>query len=64
MYENCQLLVINKIDAIEHFDFDKDKVVEYAKMRNPNIEILFVSAKTGEGIPELAETSISTEYDE
>lgn len=55
MYENCQLLVINKIDAIEHFDFDKDKVVEYAKMRNPNIEILFVSAKTGEGIPELAE---------
>ena len=55
MYENCQLLVINKIDAIEHFDFDKDKVVEYAKMRNPNIEILFVSAKTGEGIPELAD---------
>jgi len=55
MYENCQLLVVNKIDAIEHFDFDKEKVVEYAKMRNPDIEILFVSAKTGEGIPELAD---------
>ena len=24
-------------------------------MRNPNIKILFISAKTGEGIPELAE---------
>ena len=36
-------------------DFDKDKVIEYARMRNPEIEILFVSAKTGEGIPELAE---------
>ena len=55
MYENCQLLVINKIDAIEHFDFDKEKVTEYAKMRNPNIEILFVSAKTGEGIADLAD---------
>jgi len=55
MYENCQLLVVNKIDAIEHFDFDKEKVMEYAKMRNPDIEILFVSAKTGEGIPELAD---------
>ena len=55
MYEKCQLLVINKIDVLEYFDFDKDKVIEYAKMRNPEIEILFVSAKTGEGIPELAE---------
>ncbi len=55
MYEKCQLLVINKIDVLEYFDFDKDKVIEYARMRNPEIEILFVSAKTGEGIPELAE---------
>ena len=35
-------------------DFDRQKVVEYAKMRNPEIEILFVSAKTGEGIDKLA----------
>ena len=32
-----------------------EKVVEYAKMRNPEIEIIFVSAKTGEGIDKLAE---------
>ena len=55
MYEKCQLLVINKIDVLDYFDFDKEKVIEYAKMRNPEIEILFVSAKTGEGIPELAD---------
>ena len=55
MYETCQLLVINKIDVADYFDFDMDKVVEYAKMRNPDIDILFISAKTGEGIPALAQ---------
>lgn len=50
MYETCQLLIINKIDVLDYFDFDLNKVVEYAKMRNPEIEIMFVSAKTGEGI--------------
>ncbi|MBQ8589374.1 MAG: hydrogenase nickel incorporation protein HypB [Firmicutes bacterium] len=54
MYETCDLLVINKIDVLDYFDFDCEKVVEYAKMRNPEIEVLFVSAKTGEGIGELA----------
>ena len=54
MYETCQLLVINKMDVMPYFDFDSEKVVEYARMRNPEIEILFVSAKTGEGIPQVA----------
>ncbi len=55
MYETCQLLIINKTDVLDYFDFDRDKVVEYAKMRNPDIEILFVSAKTGEGFPQVAD---------
>ena len=55
MYETCQLLVISKTDVLPYFDFDCDKVVEYAKMRNPHIDILFVSARTGEGIPQLAQ---------
>lgn len=50
MYETCQLLVVNKTDVMEYFDFDTEKVTEYTKMRNPNIEILFVSAKTGDGV--------------
>ncbi len=55
MYETCQLLVINKIDVLPYFDFDTEKVIEYAKLRNPDIQVFFVSAKTGEGIKELSE---------
>ena len=55
MYETCQLLVINKMDVLPYFDFDTRKVVEYAKMRNPDIEILFVSARTGEGVDAVAD---------
>ena len=54
MYETCHLLVINKIDVEPYFDFDREKVMEYAKMRNPNIDILFISAKTGQGIEQVA----------
>jgi len=55
MYETCQLLVINKTDVLEHFDFDLDQAVKYARMRNPSIEILPVSAKTGEGVEQVAQ---------
>ncbi len=59
MYERCDLLIINKIDVLPYFDFDKEKAVEYAKMRNPNIDVIFVSAKQGEGIDEVADWILS-----
>lgn len=55
MYETCDLLIINKTDVMDYFDFDREKVEKYARMRNPEIEIICISAKTGEGIPKLAE---------
>ena len=55
MYETCQLLVVNKIDVLPYFDFDCEKVVKNAVMRNPEIKVLFVSAKTGQGMDELAD---------
>ena len=55
MYETCQLLIVNKIDVLDYFDFDKEKLIKYAKSRNPDIDIIFISAKTGEGIAEAAE---------
>ena len=55
MYEKCDLLIVSKTDVMPYFDFDRDKVMEYARRRNPDIDILFVSAKTGEGMDELAE---------
>ena len=55
MYETCHLLVVNKIDVEPYFDFDREKLVEFACRRNPDIEIIFASARTGEGIGELAD---------
>ena len=46
----CDALIINKIDVLPYFDFDMEKVVEYAHMRNPNLKIFPICAKTGEGI--------------
>ena len=63
MYETCDLLVINKTDVMEYFDFDMEKVEKYAKMRNPNIEIIKISAKTGEGISKLADWIIKNVND-
>ncbi|MBQ6878298.1 MAG: hydrogenase nickel incorporation protein HypB [Oscillospiraceae bacterium] len=63
MYETCDLLVINKTDVMEYFDFDMEKVEKYAKMRNPDIEIIKISAKTGEGISKLADWIIKNVND-
>lgn len=46
----CDALIINKIDVLPYFDFDMDKVVEYAHMRNPKLKIFPICAKTGEGM--------------
>lgn len=55
MFEVCDILIINKIDVLPYFDFDVEKVTEYAKMRNPKIQIFRISAKTGEGVKELCD---------
>ena len=50
IFQVCDALIINKIDVLPYFDFDMEKVVEYAKMRNPKLEIFPICAKTGEGV--------------
>ena len=50
MFEVCDVMLINKIDVLPYFDFDLEKVREYALMRNPKIERIPISAKTGEGM--------------
>ncbi len=54
MYQTCSLLVVNKIDALPVFDFDKERLERDARKLNPDIKIFYISAKTGEGIEELA----------
>lgn len=54
MFQVSHALIINKIDVLPYFDFDIEKVKEYALMRNPNLKIFLISAKTGEGMDEVA----------
>ncbi len=49
MFEVCDAVLINKVDVIEHFDFDMEQAVQGIKMRNPKCEIFPISSKTGEG---------------
>lgn len=50
MFTVSDAVLINKIDTKSVFDFDDKAVVERIKKLNPNCEIFFISAKTGEGI--------------
>ena len=50
MFEVADVLIINKIDVLPYFDFDLDKLTEYAHMRHPGLPIFPISAKTGEGM--------------
>lgn len=52
IFQVCDVLIVNKTDVLPYFDFDMEKVREYAHMRNPKLRIFPVSAKTGEGIDE------------
>ncbi|MEW9094364.1 MAG: hydrogenase nickel incorporation protein HypB [Clostridiaceae bacterium] len=55
MFSIVDVLLINKIDAAEYFDFDLDAVKERVKKLNPNIKVIPISAKTGEGMEEWIE---------
>lgn len=50
MFTVSDVVLINKIDTKSVFDFDDEAVVKRIKKLNPNAEIFFISAKTGEGI--------------
>jgi len=50
MFSIVDVLLINKIDVLEHFDFDLEACKERAKKLNPNIKIFEISARTGKGI--------------
>lgn len=52
MFSIVDVLLINKIDAMDYFDFDIEAVKERAKRLNPNIKVIPISAKNGEGIDE------------
>ena len=55
MFTVCDCLIVNKIDVMPYFDFDFEAMCERAKKLNPNIEIIPISAKTGEGVEKWAD---------
>ena len=52
MFQEADVVVVNKIDALPAFDFDKDKFVANVRKCNEDAPVFFISAKTGEGMEE------------
>ena len=50
MFAAARLMVLNKIDLLPHLNFDVARCIENARRVNPGIEVLQVSATTGEGM--------------
>lgn len=55
MFSICDCLLINKIDVLPYFDFNMDNCRKYVKKLNPDMKIIPISSKTGEGIDEWAD---------
>lgn len=52
MFKVCHCLLINKIDVLPYFDFDIEACKERVLKLNPDMKIIPISAKTGEGMEE------------
>ncbi|MFM2059767.1 MAG: hydrogenase nickel incorporation protein HypB [Pseudomonadota bacterium] len=50
MFAAARLMVLNKVDLLPHLDFDVERCIAFARRVNPGIEVLQVSARTGEGM--------------
>jgi hydrogenase nickel incorporation protein HypB len=50
MFRACELVLINKIDLLEHLDYDLDRLMYYLDSVHPGVQRMLVSARTGEGI--------------
>lgn len=54
MFTESNALILNKIDLLPYTDFDVEELQRIVKAMNPSIQIFPVSAKTGDGIGNLA----------
>lgn len=55
MFDQSQLMIINKIDLLPYVSFDVNQCIQYARQINPAISVLQMSAITGEGISQWCE---------
>lgn len=54
MFSVSDLVIINKIDALDYFDFNIEKCKKNIISLNKNAKIIVASSKTGEGIDDVA----------
>jgi hydrogenase nickel incorporation protein HypB len=50
MFHESSLAMVTKIDLLPHLDVDMDRIREHIRRTNPNLVVLPVSSKTGEGL--------------
>ena len=50
MFRACELVIVNKVDLLEHLDFDVERLEANVRAVNPGARIMRVSARTGEGV--------------
>ena len=50
MFAAADVVVVNKTDLLPHVDFDLDRLVEQARSLNPEVTVLPLSVRTGEGL--------------
>lgn len=50
MFAAANLMLLSKVDLLPYLDFDVDQVIEYALRVNPDLDVIQVSAKTGQGM--------------
>ncbi len=52
MFAAADVMLLNKIDLLPYLTFNVPLCLEYARRINPNIQVILVSAVTGEGLDE------------
>ena len=50
MFRAAKLMLMNKCDLLPHLSFSVPRAIEYARRVNPGIEVIEVSATTGQGM--------------
>ena len=52
MFRAARLMLLNKCDLLPHLDFDVAATIDFARRVNPQIEVIEISAKSGQGMAE------------
>ena len=55
MFRAADLMLLNKCDLLPYLEFDADLAIEYARRINPKLQVIRISATSGEGMAEWLE---------